>query len=330
MDVLIIGGTRFLGRHITDALLEKQHNVTLFNRGISGPDLFPNVQKIIGDRDGDLDILQDGKWDSVIDTCGYFPRIVSASAELLVKQVKHYTFISTVSVYRDFLKINIDENYPVGKLKGEVVEEITGETYGPLKVMCEDTVNEIYREGALIVRPGLIVGPYDPTDRFTYWPWRVALGGTVMVPESLEWETQFIDGRDLARWIVKLMESRISGTYNAVGPEQPFPIGKLLECCREISHSNAKWEIVDASFLLNQKVAPWMDLPVWMHGDEFIGINKVSNEKAVAAGLEFSPVEKIIEDTLDYVNIRQETVKLKSGLSLEREKELFRLWNSNF
>lgn len=328
MDVLIIGGTRFLGRHLVDTLLQNNHAVTLFNRGITAPELYPEVEKLLGDRDGSLHLLKDRKWDAVIDTCGYFPRVVSESAEVLLDKVEVYAFISTVSVYRDYLAINIDENYPVLRINDPIREEITGETYGPLKVLCEDVVNEKYKDRALIIRPGLIVGPHDPTDRFTYWPWRVALGGSVLVPESLDWETQVIDGRDLALWVVNMLESRKTGTYNAVGPASPLRFGELLDSCKLVSKSDSDWEIVDGKFLLDHKVTPWTDLPLWLFGDEYIGINKVSNKKAVEEGLNFRHIKNIIEDTLNFVNLRKERQMLKVGLSLEKEQELLNLWKT--
>src|ERR1044071_8277313 len=180
MRILIIGGTRFLGRHLVEAALARRHEVTLFNCGQSNPDLFPQLETILGDREKDVNKLQGRIWDAVIDVAGYIPRIVRLSAEILKPGVSRYVFISTISVYADFKKIGIDETYPVGKLEDESVEEITGETYGPLKALCEQAIQEIYGERALIIRPGLIVGPHDPTDRFTYWPVRVARGGDAL------------------------------------------------------------------------------------------------------------------------------------------------------
>jgi len=196
MRTLIIGGTRFLGRHLVEAALDHRHEVTLFNRGKSNPDIFPQLETILGDREKDVNKLQDRIWDAVIDVAGYVPRIVRLSAEVLEPNVRRYVFISTISVYADFKKAGIDESYPVGKLEDETVEEITGETYGPLKVLCERAVQDIYGERALIVRPGLIVGPHDPTDRFTYWPVRVARGGDVLAPQKPEVATQIIDVRE--------------------------------------------------------------------------------------------------------------------------------------
>ena len=217
MRILIIGGTRFLGRHLVEAALDRRHEVTLFNRGKSNPDLFPQLETILGDREHDVNNLQGRIWDAVIDVAGYLPRILRLSAEVLEPNVRRYVFISTISVYENFSKAGIDESYPVGKLADETVEEITGETYGPLKALCEQVVHDIYGERALIVRPGLIVGPHDPTDRFTYWPVRVARGGDVLAPQSPDVATQIIDVRDLAEFIIKLTEENALGVYNATG-----------------------------------------------------------------------------------------------------------------
>ena len=196
MRILIIGGTRFVGRHLVDAALEHGHEVTLFNRGRSNPGLFPQLETIIGDREKDVNKLAGRIWDAVIDVAGYVPRIVRLSAEVLSGNVVCYVFISSISVYDNFRKIGMDESDPVGKLQDETTEEITEETYGPLKALCEQAVQDIYRERALIVRPGLVVGPHDPTDRFTYWPVGVARGGNVLAPEKPDAPIQIIDARD--------------------------------------------------------------------------------------------------------------------------------------
>jgi 2'-hydroxyisoflavone reductase len=196
VKLLILGGTRFLGRHLVDAALERNHQVTLFNRGKSNPDWYPEIETIIGDRDSDLEQLTERSWEAVLDTCGYIPRIVRASAQALSAAVTHYTFISSISVYADETIPNMDETALVGSIEDETVEEITGETYGPLKVLCEQEVQSAFPEGALIIRPGLIVGPHDPSDRFTYWPVRLARGGDVLAPGDPRMPVQIIDARD--------------------------------------------------------------------------------------------------------------------------------------
>src|SRR5579872_4273010 len=232
MKLLILGGTVFLGRHIVEAALARGHEVTLFNRGQHNPDLFPEVEKLRGDRNGDLAALQGRQWDAAIDTSGFVPRVVRASAEALANAVKHYTFISSISVYADFTKLGIDESSPVAKLVDESVEEVTGETYGGLKALCEQAAEEALPGKVLIVRPGLIVGPDDQTDRFTYWPYRVAQGGEMLAPGRPAHQEQFIDVRDLAQWIVRMVEAGKTGVYNATGPDYVLSTQQLLEVCK--------------------------------------------------------------------------------------------------
>ncbi len=208
MKLLVLGGTVFLGRHLVEAATARGHSVTLFNRGQHNPELYPEVEKLRGDRDSDLSALQGRRWDAVIDTCGYLPRAVRASAELLADAVDHYTFISSISVYADFHTPAMDESAPVGTLADETVEEVTGETYGPLKALCEQAAERALPGRVLNIRPGLIVGPHDPTDRFTYWPVRVARGGEVLAPGRPHVPVQVIDGRDLAEWTVRMVEAR--------------------------------------------------------------------------------------------------------------------------
>lgn len=207
MKILVLGGTRFLGRHIVEAALAGGHDITLFNRGQNNPDLFPEVEKLRGNRDGDLSALQGRQWDAVIDTCGFVPRIVQASAALLADSVRHYTFISSISVYADFSKPAMNENAPVGTMQDESIEEITAETYGPLKALCERTAEKAMPGRVLHIRPGYIVGPFDPTDRFTYWPRRVATGGEMLAPGRPDSQIQFVDVRDLANWIIRMVET---------------------------------------------------------------------------------------------------------------------------
>ena len=233
MKLLILGGTKYLGRHLTESALERGHEVTLFNRGRENPDLFHGkVEKLVGDRDGDLAALKGRKWDAVIDTSGYFPRVVKDSARLLADTVDHYTFISTISVYEDFSQPGIEETAPVGKLEDETVEDIGAGAYGPLKALCEQAVEEVMPGRSLIVRPGLIVGPYDPTDRFTYWPSRIAKGGEVLAPGDGTSPVQFIDARDLAEWVLTMTERKQTGVFNATGPEERLEMKGFLETVR--------------------------------------------------------------------------------------------------
>jgi 2'-hydroxyisoflavone reductase len=323
MRILIIGGTRFLGRHLVEAALERSHDVTLFNRGKSNPDLFPRLETILGDREQDVDKLNGRIWDAVIDVAGYLPRIVRLSAEVLKENVARYVFISTISVYRDFKKIGIDESYPVGTLENETVEEITGETYGPLKALCERVVQDIYGVRALIVRPGLIVGPHDPTDRFTYWPVRVVRGGDVLGPQGPEARIQIIDVRDLADFIIKLIQDNASGVYNATGPAYELTIGKLLEVSKQVTDSDANFRWASVEFLNRHKVEAWSDMPTWVPEDEEgVGFSRVDVSKSIAAGLKFRPLEETVRDTLAWAQTRAADHQWRAGLTAEREAEI--------
>ena len=323
MRILIIGGTRFLGRHLVESALVRGHEVTLFNRGKSNPDLFPQLETILGDREKDVEKLKGHIWDTVIDVAGYFPRIVRLSAEVLEPNVSRYVFISSISVYRDFKKIGIDESDPVGTIEDETIEEVTGETYGPLKALCEEAVHDLYRERALIVRPGLIVGPHDPTDRFTYWPVRVARGGDVLAPQKPEAAIQVVDVRDLSDFIIKLIEENASGIYHATGPRYELTIGRLLEVSRQVTGSNADFKWASVEFLNQNKVEAWSDMPAWVPDDEEgAGFSRVDVSKAMGAGLTFRPLEETVRDTLAWVQTRPADHAWRAGLTAEREAQV--------
>src|SRR3954467_4501151 len=242
MRLLILGGTQFLGRHVAEEALRHGHELTLFNRGRTDPDAFPEAERVTGDRDGGLQALEGRDFDAVIDTSGYVPRVVRASAELLRDHTNVYVFVSTISVYGGFCE-PIDEESAVGTLTDDTVEEVTGDTYGPLKALCEQAVQEVYGDRACIVRPGLIVGPRDPTDRFAYWVRRVADGGEVLAPGRPERVTQVIDVRDLAWFLLELAEGLQGGVYNATG--EPVPMGTVLDGCRQTSGADAELTWVD-------------------------------------------------------------------------------------
>lgn len=325
MKILILGGTRFLGRHLVTSARARGHEITLFNRGQTNPNLFPRVKTIRGDREKDLDQLS-GQWDAVIDTCGYVPRIVKISAEALKERVQQYVFISSISVYSDFSKIGINESSELGKLSDESVEEITGETYGPLKVLCEKTVQEVFGASALIVRPGLIVGPHDSTDRFTYWPVRINQGGDILTPERPDVLTQFIDARDLADFTIRLIEQNVAGVFNATG--NPITLNTLFETCKRVSKSNANFKWAPVDFLAKHNVSPWIDMPVWVpDSSEDAGFSRVDISKALSAGLKFTDLSETIRDTLKWEFERPENHEWKAGLKPEREKELLNLLN---
>ncbi len=322
MKILIIGGTRFLGRHLVNSARVRGHEVTLFNRGLTNPDLFRTVDTISGDREKDLDQLSE-QWDAVIDTCGYFPRIVRMSAEALKDKVEKYVFISSISAYADFKKIGINESDPVGKIEDETMEEITGESYGPLKALCEKAVQDVFGIGSLIVRPGLIVGPHDPTDRFTYWPVRIARGGDVLVPDKPSALTQIIDVRDLSDFIIHLIEQNISGVFNATG--EPLSLGTLFDTCKQVSGSDANFKWASVQFLTENNVAPWSDMPAWLPDtDEEKGFSRVDVSKAMQAGLVISPLEDTIKDTIVWAFDIPADHEWKAGLKAERELELLK------
>lgn len=323
MKILIIGGTRFLGRHLVHSALARGHHVTLFNRGLTNPDLFPQVETILGDREKDFSEFLCHEWDSVIDTCGYVPRVVHLSASTLEGCARRYVFISSISVYAGFGKIGINESDPVGKMEDETVEEITGESFGPLKALCEQTVQEIFGNRALIIRPGLIVGPYDPTDRFTYWPVRVSRGGDVLAPESPEAPVQIIDVRDLSDFIIKLVEENASGIFNATGPDYELTMGAMLETSKRVSGSDANFQWAPVEFLHRHEVAPWSDMPVWIpNTEEDAGFSRVDVSKAIQAGLTFRPLEDTVRDTLEWAQTRRSDRGWSAGLSAEREAQV--------
>jgi 2'-hydroxyisoflavone reductase len=228
MDLLILGGTLFLGRHLVIAARERGHKVTLFHRGKTNPDLFPEVEKIHGDRKESLAPLAGRRFDAVIDTSAYVPRVAGMAARALAPHVGHYTFISTISVYANPRTPGQDEDAPLAALADEATEEVNGDTYGGLKVLCERVVAETLPGRTLTIRPGLISGPFDPTDRFTYWPERVAGGGEVLAPAPPAGTTQHIDGRDLAAWTIRAVESGRTGVFNATGPDYPLTFGESL------------------------------------------------------------------------------------------------------
>ena len=256
MRILTLGGTQFVGRHLTEAALARGHEVTLFHRGQHGADLYPQAEALRGDRDGGLGALRGRTWDVVLDTCGYVPRVVRQSAALLSKSVGHYVFVSSISIYRDFAVSGIDETYPMATMPDETVEKVTGETYGPLKVLCERVVEEAFPGRSLVIRPGLIVGPHDKTGRFTYWPRRVAEGGDVLAPGRPDKRVQFIDARDLAEWMIRLIERAETGTFNAVSDDATWTMGRVLDACRAVSGSDARLVWVPDDFLLAQGLTP--------------------------------------------------------------------------
>ena len=328
MKILVLGGTVFVGRHLVEAALTAGHTVTMFNRGETNPGLFPGVETIYGDRTVDLRGLAGRKWDAVIDTAGYVPRVVRMSAEFLAASVVHYTFISSISVFAGFRDRGMDESAPVGRLEDPITEEVTGDAYGPLKALCEDASEAAMPGKTLIIRPGLIVGPHDPTDRFTYWPARIATGGEVLAPVGPECETQLIDVRDLAEWTVRMVQAKATGVFNATGPATPLTLGEVIETCREVSRSDAKPVWVPEEFIKEMGISPWMDLPLWVGAsEEMAGFAAINCRKAIAAGLTFRPLRETVADTLAWDGQRA-SLPRKAGLSPENETAALAMWHA--
>jgi 2'-hydroxyisoflavone reductase len=325
MRILILGGTVFVGKAITDAALAAGHDVTQLNRGKSStPD--PRVSTILGDRGDEATLAKArGPWDAVIDTSGYLPQVVRKSARALRDLTGRYCFVSSISAYAGD---SFAEDGPLAPALDHEPEAMTMERYGALKGMCEAAVRAELGEDALIVRPGLIVGPNDPTDRFTYWPVRVARGGRVAAPGRASRTVQFIDARDLARWMVALVERGPAGTYNATGPAAPIAMEKILHACREVSASDAAFDWIDEEFLHANNIAPWKDMPLWIpetdpHAAAFMAI---PIQRARATGLVFRPLEETIADTLAWERTRPADRTWKAGLDPSREAGLLDAW----
>lgn len=333
MRLLILGGTVFLGRHLVEAALARGHEVTLFNRGQTNPELFPEVERLVGDRDGDLSALADRGFDAAIDTSGYVPRVVRASAELLAGSVDQYAFVSSISVYAGFSKIGLTEEDEVETL-AEESEDVRAH-YGALKALCEREVVDVFGGRALNVRPGLIVGPHDPTDRFTYWVRRLARGGHVLAPGDPERPVQLIDGRDLAEWMITMAEEGAAGVYNATGPDYRLTMGAMLEACRSGTRGAAELVWVGDEFLVEHGVGQWMELPLWVTGSDMAGLLTADISRALAAGLRFRPLTETVRDThrwdLTAEGRSPGTRAMGSaegvGLAPEREAELLRAWD---
>ena len=319
MRILVIGGTRFLGRHLVEAALERGHDVTLFNRGRTNADLFPSVTKLRGDRNSDLSALRGQTWDVVIDTCGYVPRVVSASAQALAGSTKLYIFISSISVYAESASAPINESSPVATMPDETLEQVTNETYGPLKALCEQAAEHAMPGRVLQIRPGYIVGPHDPTDRFTYWPYRVAQGGEVAVPGDPQSPVQFIDVRDLTEWIVRMSEENRTGTYNATGPAALLTMQRFLQTCKDVTRSDARFTWLSEPFVSERHLEA--DFPIWTPA-EAVNFATVDCARAIADGLTFRLLEDTIQATLQWNASRPEGFTERAGISREREAAL--------
>jgi 2'-hydroxyisoflavone reductase len=313
MRILVLGGTRFLGRHVVEIALARGHDVTLFNRGQTRPELFPEVERLRGDRTSDVSALEGRSFDAVVDTSGYEPDDVARTIDAL-REVGHYTFVSTISVYADLSTPPTDAT-PLAD----------DDEYGGLKARCEEVVRARFPE-AFVPRPGLISGPWDPTGRFTYWPQRLAAGGRVLAPAPPDADAQIVDARDLAGWIVRGAEDRTSGTFDAVGPA--FTRTTLVETCHAIAETDAEVVWVDPAFLVEHEVGEWMELPLWITSPEFAGILSVDPRPAFAAGLEARPLEETVRDTLAWVRSGEAPIEPPAGLERAKEQAVLDAWLS--
>lgn len=324
MKILLLGGPRFLGYALIEAARSRDHEVTLFNRGKTETSLFPSIERIMGDRNGDLGALKGRRWDAVIDTCGYVPRIVRDSTTLLREAVDHYTFVSSISVYADPVGPPWDETIPVSVIDDPGTEEITGATYGALKALCEQAAEAAMPGRVLNIRPGLIVGPRDPSDRFTYWPVRAARGGRILAPGHPDDPTQIMDVRDLAVWMIRMTEAKATGVINATSPA--VPMRTVLDACLAAAGTAGIFEWIPDDFLLANEVGPWMEIPLWLTGQDKLSM-KVSVAKAEQLGLTFRPFVETARDTLMWANSLPADRELRAGLPPARENELLRAWD---
>jgi len=334
MRILVLGGTGFTGPYQVRYALSRGHKVTTFNRGKTHPGELPNdVEQLIGDRNGKLDALKGRQWDVVIDNPTTLPAWVRDAAQILKGNVERYVFISTVSVYGE-VKTGPDENAPTEKYEGadpykETLEAMKAggfKTYGPLKALSEREAEKWFLGKTLIIRPGLIVGPRDETDRFTYWPVRIDRGGEVLAPGSPEDPVQFIDARDLAEWTIRMVENRETGVYNATGPAKPLGIGGMLDGIKAALKPDAKFTWVSEEFLTEEKVQPWSDMPVWTGKES--GLARAKIDRALSKGLTFRPLAETARDTLAWFKSlpQDRQSKLRAGLTPKREAEVLAAW----
>lgn len=319
MRILLLGGTIFLGRAVTDAALAAGHSVTHLHRGRSGVDARVDTRR--ADRTDAValtEALQGGAWDAVIDNSGYLPQVVAISTDLLRGRCARYLFVSSISVYTGPA---YDEDAAVAPPTDPLPDAWTPETYGSLKAMCENVVRDRFGPGALVVRPGLIVGPHDPTDRFTYWPVRASRGGEMLAPDDPGRRVQFINVRDLATWMVRLLEDDASGTFNATGPAEPLTMGEFIAACIEVGAAGTKATWASEEFLLAQGVQPWREMPLWVAAMD-AKLLGTPIDRAIAAGLTFRPLRETIYDTLAWARTRPADHPWRAGISAEREREL--------
>jgi 2'-hydroxyisoflavone reductase len=327
MDLLIAGGTQFVGRHIVETALGRGHKVALLNRGQSGQGLFPGVERIQADRMVDVSAVKGRRFASCIDVSGYFHRPVRMLAEAVRPTVPHYCFVSTISVYADWRPSPaIDETFDLATTDTPDHEVRDGKDYGGLKVLAENAARAVYGDGTLIVRPGLIVGPGDHTNRFTYWPTRLAAGGEVLAPGPKERLVQFIDVRDLAGFILDMVERKAGGIYNATGPAEKMSMGEMLDRIQAAIGSAAKLTWVDPELLIDADVKPYTEMPLWLPESEKRPLfASISSAKAIAAGLRYRPFAETVRDTLAWWKGEADPPK-GTALTREKERDLLARW----
>lgn len=338
LSILILGGTRFLGPAIVDAALARGHSVALFNRGKSNPDWYPQLEKLRGDRDpkkGEgLKSLEGRKFDAVIDDCGYYPRHVKASAELLAPNCGHYTFISSISCYAKNDAEGANEDAAVGTMPDPTLEDMgkNYEYYGPLKALCEQATEAAFPKRACVIRPGFIVGPNDSTDRFTYWPVRVVRGGNVLAPGAPTDPVQVIDVRDLGEFVVHAAENGTAGRFNACGPGERLTMGALLESCARAAGTQLSATWVPADFLASQGEQGDGGIPIWVpYTGESKGFHTWSNQRAIDAGLKFRSIDDTVAATLAwwFEQPAERRKNLRAGLSAEAESRILEAWSKS-
>jgi 2'-hydroxyisoflavone reductase len=342
LKILVLGGTGLIGPPMVEYALARGHEVTLFNRGKTNAQLFPDVERITGDRNDDLSGLEkavaDGRrWDAVIDNTASIPRWVTESAGLLADSADVYLYTSSISAYADSSVPGADETAAVGQISAEdeakvlTNKDITGENYGPLKARCEEEARKAFPEATIVVRPGLIVGPGDYSDRFTYWPVRIYRGGEVMAPGNPDDPVQFIDCRDLGEWYIRLVENRAVGTYNGTGPRSPMSIAGMLYGIRATVDNEISFTWVDADFLDKHGVEAWMHMTVWVPPvGEYAGFAASGIQRALDAGLTFRPLADTATATMDYWNSLPEDRRAepRAGLPADKEAEVLAAWHA--
>lgn len=336
MKVLILGGTRFLGKALAEEGLKRGHDITLFNRG-NNKEAFSEVEQLAGDRDGDVSQLKNRKWDAVMDTCGFVPHQINKIAAVLGDSIEHYTYISSISVYKDWIPLNLTEDYHLQSMPQDRLKDVEEgrispyEYYGALKVLCEAEAEKHWPGRVLHIRAGQLVGPFDYTDRLPYWVQRVSEGGNIAVPGRPDRPIQLIDVKDIAAWGFNMAENSKAGTYNITGPDYELTMEELLNTCKSVTNSNAKFVWADEQFVLDHQIQPWTEMPLWipehfpLDGEDKPWHMCISVKKAIENGLSFRPLEDTIQDVYQWEKGRQDSGR-KAGISREKEQELLDAW----